>query len=134
MSYEVDDDLDEDYGFAGSTDILDLPDQYYGQVEETPGTAVSQWIQNYANTPAYAGYFAASVAAWEIVFRRNQDPVSIAAKVAVAYGGYRLATGVLAEGPEAFSDREQWLSIALIAGGVGYSMLAEPGLANIYEL
>jgi len=130
---EVDyNDLDEDYGFGGSGDILDLP-ALYGQEAGQPSQAISQWIEK-ANTPQYAGWFAGGVLAWEVLLRRNQAPLAIAAKVAIAYGGYRLATGVLAEGPSAFDDREQWLSIALVSGGVGYSMISGHGLANIYEL
>ena len=133
MISEVDyDDLDEDYGFGGSGDILDLP-SLYGQEAGQPSQAISQWVEK-ANTPQYAGWFAGGVLAWEVLLRRNQSPLAIAAKVAIAYGGYRLATGVLAEGPSAFDDREQWLSIGLIGGGLGYSLLSQPGLANIYEL
>ena len=131
MPYEVANDLYEGYGLEEATDILDLPALYGQDDEESPAQGVMAWAEK-ANNPEYAGWFAGAVAAWEVLLRQNQDPMSILARVAIAYGGYRLATGVLAEGTTAFNDREQWLSIALIAGGVGYCMTQ--GRANIYEL
>ena len=120
------------YGLAEPTDILDLPDMYGQDDLPTPAEGLVAWADR-ANNPTWAGGFAGAVAGWEVLFRRNQSPMAIAAKVAVAYGGYRLVTAVLAEGPVAINDREQWLSIALVAGGVGYCMLAE-GHANAYRL
>ena len=67
MISEVDyDDLDEDYGFGGSGDILDLP-SLYGQEAGQPSQAISQWVEK-ANTPQYAGWFAGGVLAWKSSF------------------------------------------------------------------
>ena len=133
MYYGVHQGLSDAYGFAEPTDLLDLPDMY-GEEDElpTPAEGLVAWAER-ANNPTWAGWFAASVAGWEAIFRRNQSPLVIGAKVAVAYGGYRLVTAVLAEGPAAINDREQWLSIALVGGGIGYCMLSESGRANVYE-
>jgi len=119
------------YGLAEPTDLLDLPVPI-GEDLPTPSEGLVAWADR-ANNPRWAGGFAASVAGWEVLFRRNQNPMAIAAKVAVAYGGYRLVTAVLSEGPTAVNSREQWLSVALVGGGVGYCMLAE-GHANVYRL